>query len=563
MKILNIPQVFSTKVRWPLIGGIGLACLAALANFGLLFLSGWLLAGAAVAGLGGVAAQRAFNMVLPATGVRFFATLRIVARYAERLITHDAALRIIGQIRAKFYAHIAPLAPAALNTQRSGDLLSRFVADTDRVGQYYTDTVVPYIRALVCGCVFIAIFALFSKAVAFSVGLSFIVCGLFVPYVTGVVSDKILLRATMLQNKLQADLTDTINCLGEYLSLGAAQRQQEHLVHSQTQLTTLQCHLAATQSAAKAITGLCATATSLVVLYYATQGLLNHTLSLPQVPMLVLGCLAAFDVLAPLPAARQSLGAARLAMKRLESACTTPILSAPHTATNTPNAPYTLKLHDISFKYQEEKEWVFNHATLSIQTGERVALVGSSGSGKSSLINLLFGFYPYQNGQASFGGVDLHTMRAETLAGYIAVAGQDFHLFSGTVRDNLLLANARATEQEIWNALETVQLADFIKEIPHGLDTFVGNEGLCLSGGQAKRLSIAQALLRKTPWLILDEPTEGLDAQTEQALLENLMRARPDATFVCLTHRPAVLPFMTRVLQIKDGTFSPLQEEQA
>ncbi|MFT8565199.1 MAG: ABC transporter ATP-binding protein, partial [Acetobacter orientalis] len=195
--------------------------------------------------------------------------------------------------------------------------------------------------------------------------------------------------------------------------------------------------------------------------------------------------------------------------------------------------------------------------------GERVALVGPSGSGKSSLINLLFGFYPYQNGQASFGGVDLHTMRAETLAGYIAVAGQDFHLFSGTVRDNLLLANAQATEQELWNALETVQLADFIKEIPHGLDTFVGNEGLCLSGGQAKRLSIAQALLRKTPWLILDEPTEGLDAQTEQALLENLMRARPDATFVCLTHSPAVLPFMTRVLQIKDGTFSPLQEEQA
>ncbi len=279
--------------------------------------------------------------------------------------------------------------------------------------------------------------------------------------------------------------------------------------------------------------------------------------------MLVLGCLAAFDVLAPVPAARQSLGAARLAMKRLESACTAPICSAPHTATNTPNAPYTLKLHDISFKYQEEKEWVFNHATLSIQAGERVALVGPSGSGKSSLINLLFGFYPYQNGQASFGSVDLHTMRTETLAGYIAVAGQDFHLFSGTVRDNLLLANAQATEQEIWNALETVQLADFIKEIPHGLDTFVGNEGLCLSGGQAKRLSIAQALLRKTPWLILDEPTEGLDAQTEQALLENLIRARPDATFVCLTHRPAVLPFMTRVLQIKDGTFSPLQEEQA
>lgn len=562
MKLFYRSETFSNTARWRVATGICLASVAALANFGLLFVSGWLLAAAACAGLGGVAAQRSFNMVLPATGVRFFATVRIVARYVERLITHDAALRIIGQTRVWFYTTIAPHAPAALTTNRSGDLLSSFVTDTDRVGQYYTDTVVPYARAALCCVIFLIIFSIFSIKITFSIAIFFIVCGIIVPYCTGLISDRLLFKVKNIESSLQADLSDTFSCLGEYIALGAAKRQQAYMAQYQHKLIALHFTLAATENGAKAIIGLITTAATLITLYFATQAFTQHLLTLPEVPMLVLGCLAAFDVVTPLPSARQNLGAARLAIMRLEKVCLAPNCTENKQAPSIIPNSTLLDLQDISFKYQSTNEWIFSHANLQIHAGERVALVGPSGSGKSSLINLLFGFYRQQKGHIYFGGMSLNTVTPEILSGDIAVAGQDFHLFNGTLRDNLLLANTNATEQELWSTLDIVQLKEFVMSTPQGLESLVGNEGLCLSGGQAKRLSIAQALLRNTPWLILDEPTEGLDAQTEQVLLKNLVRFRPNATLVCLTHRQAVLPYMTRVLQIKEGTFSPMQEEK-
>ena len=350
MKIHKYLFVFSKKFYWSLLSGVLLASLAALANFGLLFLSGWLLAGAACAGLSGIAAQRTFNMVLPATGVRFFATVRILTRYAERLVTHNSALQLISQIRVAFYKTIAPQAPAALNTQRGGNLLNQFVVDTDRMGQYYTDTLIPFARAALCGCFFIAIFAYFSLHAALCIAVSFAVSGFFIPFLTGLFSDKILYRASTLQNTFQSEVTDTLNCLGEYLTLGAAQKQKNYLAQQQASFLKLQLSLAGIESLAQAATRLCSTITTLAVLYYAAQELTQHTLSLPEVPMLVLGCLAACDVLNPLPAARQSLGTARLAMQRLTHAYTTlePVEQTKPCPNNKPTTYTTVARYFIS-----------------------------------------------------------------------------------------------------------------------------------------------------------------------------------------------------------------------
>ena len=548
------------SVRLYMIFGIALACLAALASFGLLFLSGWLLAGAAVAGISGVAAQQAFNILLPATGVRFFAMLRILSRYGEKLITHDGALRVMGQLRSWCYHCLAPQAPAGLHNRRGGDLLSRFVTDTDLIGQHYTSTLLPYIRAVVCGSLFVLIMAIFSPQAALCLATGLLFSGLILPYITGLISDRLAVTLTTLHSQNRTDLADLIAATGEYLAPAATRHLHIQFTEQQLKLNRSHRLMAATESAARGLTTLCTTVTSLAVLLVATNSFHKNYLSLPEVPMLVLGCLTAFDIITPLPAARQLLSRTKLAAQRLYDACMTPpLVAAPIHPVHPDNADF-LEISDLSFRYPGSEQWIFRHAGLNIQKGERVALIGPSGTGKSSLIQILFRFYPFEAGSCHFGERDICDMQSETLSEKISVAPQNFHLFNGTVRDNMLLASPQATEADIMQALQTAGLTDWLNNTPYGLETTVGNEGFQISGGQARRLCLAQILLRKTPWLILDEPTEGLDAETEKTVLTNLIQARPDMTLICITHRRSVLPFMTRAIQIRNGQFHPAEE---
>ncbi|MFT9019078.1 ATP-binding cassette domain-containing protein, partial [Acetobacter malorum] len=222
--------------------------------------------------------------------------------------------------------------------------------------------------------------------------------------------------------------------------------------------------------------------------------------------------------------------------------------------------PLDLIVHDVSFRYPNTWHWVLEHASFTIRQGERVALVGASGIGKSSLISLLSRLHPYQDGEITLAGQDLHQFSTEDLAKTISVAAQDFHLFNGTIRDTLLLADPYADDAQMAEALRTVQLEEFVQHAPHGLNTLIGDEGLALSGGQARRLVLAQTLLRNTPWLILDEPTEGLDQKTEYALMQGLISARPDATILCITHRRTLIAFMDRTLTLAGGQICPAEE---
>ncbi|MFT9409989.1 thiol reductant ABC exporter subunit CydC [Acetobacter fabarum] len=547
----------SVGLRWRLALGVGFACAAALASFGLLFLSGWLLAGAAVAGLGGQAVARAFNIVLPATGVRFFAMVRIIARYLERVVAHDGALRLGGHLRAWVYARLAPLAPAGLMDQQGGDLLGRFVSDTDKVAAYYTDVALPFLRALLCGVVFVGVFACFTLPAAALLAAGLLLGGVLVPLLVGPAMDRLVRREAEKQSHIQAELAQTLQNMGEYLLLDAASSRAGQWQAQQAEMDRACWKLDVLESAARGLITLITFATALGVLVLAVSACRAGQLSIAEVPMLVLGVLAAFDVAAPLPLARQAAAQAKLATIRLDAACPPSVPGPVVQGADLPHAPYDLVVRDLSFAYPKTVSPVLQNANLTIRQGEHVGLVGPSGIGKSSLINLLFGFYAPDSGSISFGGVDVGTLRAEDMAAFVSVAAQDFHLFAGTLRDNLLLAAPHATEQELADVLETAQLTQFIQSLPQGLQTWVGNDGLRLSGGQARRVAVAQALLRGTPWLVLDEPTEGLDAALEQALMAALVQRCEQTTIVCMTHRQAVLPFMHRVIRVEDACFRP------
>lgn len=546
-------------VRRHMLLGIALACTGAVANFGLLTVSGWLLAGAATAGLAGAVVAQSFNILLPATAVRFFATIRILARYLEKVSAHDTALRLTGRLRSWLYARLAPLAPSGLVSVRGGDVLNRFVSDTDRVAGWYTDVALPCWRALLCSLFFAGVFLciLPKSAAVLGIGLVFAAMGVWVLLARPAYG--LMQRSVESNTALQAELADTLHGLGEWLVLGAMPRQIAKLTACQTALTHVHRRIAAREGLAGSFVTLAMFCTVVAVLCVSVQAFQAGQLTGPEVPMLVLGTLAAFDVVAALPgacvaSARVRLGAARLTGYGEGSATQS---STP----TVPAAPYDLEMRDLSFSYPHMGAYVLDHASLTVRQGEKLAIIGPSGAGKSSLVSLLFNFWSVQSGSIVFGGVDVSTTDAETLSALISVASQDFHLFAATLRDNLLLAAPQASEADMNEALKVAQLAAFVAALPQGLDTLVGNEGLRLSGGQARRLSVAQALLRRTPWLVLDEPTEGLDDTTEQALMQALLAACPQTTILCISHRTGVLPFMDRVVRLEGGRLWPEGEK--
>ncbi|ASC06729.1 thiol reductant ABC exporter subunit CydC [Acetobacter pasteurianus] len=548
--------VLMKPIQREMLVGLALAVLASLANFGLLFLSGWLLAAAAVAGLGGIVAQNAFNIFLPAVGVRFFATVRILARYLERVVTHDATLRFIGRVRAWSFERLAPQAPAVLAQQRSGDMLFRFVSDTDRMGQFYLQVMLPFAAAAICCTAYVVITGLFSLPAALVLGVGLLLCGTIIPLITAKLSAHATAQISLQQDMMHADLTEILQGMGEFMFLGAAGSVQKHIADQQANLRLCRQKIFLLEGGARCLSTIIGTLSAVAMLALATHAYHAGTLSAACLPMLALGGLAAFDVVGPLPAAWQLLGPVRVAARRVFAVCDQPPCVPAPAAKASPVQPLDLCFCNLGMHYPEAKHWALRHANLLIRQGEHVALVGPSGSGKSTLINLLFRFYDYQEGTASFGNVDLKNVDADVMAHHVGVVAQDYHLFHGSIRRNLMIACPNATEEKMWRALQIAQLAEFVRAEPAGLDTLIGEEGVRLSGGQARRLAIAQVVLRAPAWIILDEPTEGLDTQTEQELMAALLSALPpQATIMCMTHNPAVAGLMDRVVRVEDGRF--------
>lgn len=546
---------FIKPIRWHLALGLFLSCFAALSNFGLLFLSGWLITSAAVAGLAGVAAAQAFNIMLPAAGVRFFAMARILSRYLERVVTHDGALRLTSLLRTAVYAFLIPQTPSGLMDKRGGDILGQFVSDTESISAYYTDAAVPFGRAFFCSILFTGLVFYFLPIAGGILSVALICAGIFVPMITYYASYAVLKKMRHVKSRMQANLAETLQNLGELLTLNVADHSIQNIQQDQLDLDHSKLKLDFIETAARNVITIIMMAAVLLILIQSFDAYQHHVLTAAEIPMLVLGIMAAFDVILPLPAACHAKIKARIAEKQLQASCNNQHLRSTHSQSLIPMAPYDLVMDKVSFSYPSQPEIILDHASLSIKQGDHVAIIGESGVGKSSLVNILFSFYPLQSGKICFGGQDIREITSETLSQFITVVSQDFHLFSGTIRENLQFITPHITDSEINEALKVVQLEDFIHSLPQGLDTFIGNEGIRLSGGQARRLAIAQGILRKTPWLILDEPTDGLDTETEHKLIQTLLTIYADKTVVIITHKVEILPFAHKTIRLQEGEF--------
>ena len=544
-------KLFGHHFKWMALG-TGFGLVAIISTIGLLALSGWFISAAAYAGLT-VATAQLFNFFHPGIGVRLFAISRTLARYAERVVTHDVTFRILQSLRSWFYIHLEPLAPSRLMQLRSGDVLNRIVADIDVLDNLYLRVLSPSAVALLASILVVILLWLFNPPMALVVAIFLMLAGFGVPTIAMHLGGSSSHALTHNISDLRIHIVDALQGLPELLVFGAYQKQLESVKQSNLALLKSQLRMSHIRGLSNAWITILSGLAALGTLYLAVD-LVNHdSLDGAALAMVTLAVMATFEAILPLPNAYQYLGQTREAGRRLlEIAQTEPHVNFPDRSIAHPRQ-FSVTFDKVSFRYHEQAPWALNDIDIHISAGQRVAIIGETGSGKSTLIHLLVRFWNPSSGQILLGENKIEHFGESDLRRLISAVSQKPHLFNATLKENLLLACPKASEAEMLSALNAAQLLEFVESLPDRLNTWIGEAGQLISGGQARRVAVARAFLHSAPLWVLDEPTEGLDPVTEYKMMQALKQHTVGRTLLLLTHRLTDLDWMDQIVMLDQG----------
>ncbi len=536
----------SIPFTWRILFSMLLGALTVAAGIGLLTTSAYLIARAALH-------PSIAELQVAIVGVRFFGITRGVFRYLERLQTHDTAFRLLARLRVWFYKHLEPLAPARLLTQRSGDLLSRIVADIETLQHFFLRVIVPPGVAIVMISAVTFFMSRFDTWLSVQLLFFLLFAGLAIPLLTNRMARPFGEREIELRSDLNAALVDGVQGNADIL---AFEQGPSHL----DLVFNLTADIAGTRERNAWIAGLSLGLVGLTT-NLAVMATILRAVPLVQFGMLegyllavvVIATIASFEAVEPLPDAFQHLESSLTAARRLFE-----IVDAPPAVADSESPkplPESTQIHalKLTFRYADALPPVLREIDFNLSPGRILAVVGPSGSGKSSIAHLLLRFWDYSEGQILLGGTDLRSLKLEELRSLFSVVSQDTYLFHGSIRDNLLFAKPDAGDAEIFAALEQAQLLAFVHALPQALDTPIGERGLMLSGGERQRLAITRALLRDAPIWIADEPTANLDPLTEREVMRSLKSLMRKRTSLLLTHRLIELEDVDEILVLQEG----------
>lgn len=527
---------------WQIVIGLSLAILTLFASVFLLSLSGWFLASTAVAGVAGL---YTFNYMLPAAGVRAAAIVRTASRYAERLVDHNTTFKILAYLRTLAFSKILPLSANQLAQYQKADLLNRFIVDIDALDHLYLKLFSPIVTALIIIVMLFVGLSYINLPIALIISIVLTITLLAIPvifYHAGKQLGETLAKQqseyrALLINYLQGQAELTLFNAQDRYRVKLDQLESDWLYHQQKQSTLV--------ALSSALVVLIAGFLTLLVLWLIT----HYTLS-PLVALFVFVCLASSEILAPIPTAFIFLGQVLASAKR-----TTALFN------QTPDIKFTeqgkvmdlttakLQFNDISFSYPNQPFAVLNHFSLTIEAGKHIGLIGKTGCGKSTLLNLVTRTWEPTSGNIFINDTPINQLDEPTLRKVIAVVPQVITIFSDTLRKNLLIGDPKASDQQLIDVLQQVELSKLLST-EHGLDLPLGQGGRSLSGGEIRRIGIARALLHNSPLVLMDEPTESLDQQTEQQIIQLIKQTCQNKTLLMVTHRLTDNPLFDQVIKL-------------
>jgi ATP-binding cassette subfamily C protein CydC len=533
--------------RLALAGLLGLA--SAAATIGLLAGSGYLIGRAASRpGLG--------SLVGILAGVEVLAFLRGPLRYAERLVGHDATLRALARWRVWLYDCLTPRVPAALAGWRSGDLLTRAIDDVDTLQDLYLRTLLPLAIALSTAGLGLVVVGLVLPVSALALGLPLAVACTVPPALAWRGSGRD--EAAELAGTLSAHIVDAVHGAPDLLAFGADAAMRERLELLSDRSDALDRRQAKANAVAAVLTQLCLGAALVAVLAVTVNAVHGHHLNPVMVAVLPLAALATFEPVPGIATAAARARAVGASARRLLALDAVPVpLVDPAETTLLRPGPTDVSFADASLRYAPSLPRALDGVTLRIPAGTRVAVTGSSGAGKSSLVNALLRFWPLEEGTVTLADIPLDQLAQADVRATCALVDQRAQLFAGSVRANVTLGRPDATDAEVAAALAAAQLGQWVASLPSGLDTPVGDDGVSVSGGERRRLAVARAILAGGPVLVLDEPTGGLDVPLADRLLADVLEAADQRSVLLITHRAGEAARCATTITLEAGRVVP------
>jgi ATP-binding cassette subfamily C protein CydC len=532
--------------RWWIVAGVLLSFATVGSSIGLMAMSAYLISKAAIT-------TEVADLSLAITWVRFFAIARAAFRYLERVATHRTTFHILTHLRVWFYQSIEPLAPARLQQYRSGDLLSRIIADIETLENFYVRVVIPPLAAALVTVLAFTILGRFDLWLGVVLLVFLALTGFALPLISRRLSQQPADHSIAVRAELNAVLVDQIQGISDLLVYGQQEEQQTRLTQLNKALTRNQERLAMIRGMADGLTVLLTGLAGLTILFIAIPMISTGKIDGVYLALLPLAAIASFEAVQPLSLAFQNLESSQSAAQRLfELIDCEP--EVPNISRQSPQPhDYNIEFRNLQFRYAEDEPLALSGVSFTVPAGECTTLVGPSGAGKSTLVHLLLRFWDYREGEILIGGHVLHDYQVDDLRKMFSVVSQQTHLFNGSLRDNLWLANPDASEAQLIEACQQAQLHDFIQALPEGYGTIIGENGLLLSGGERQRLAIARALLKNAPILILDEATANLDALTEEKLFQALMPFMNGRTTLIISHQRTSLDHPDHVFYMENG----------
>ncbi|WP_329043626.1 thiol reductant ABC exporter subunit CydD [Streptomyces sp. NBC_01422] len=532
-------------------GKLGLALLlgslAVGSSVGLMAVSGWLISRASEQ-------PPILYLMVAVTATRAFGMGRAVFRYAERLVSHDAVLRMLADLRVAVYRGLERIAPAGLRTARRGDLLSRLVSDVDALQDYWLRWLLPAATALLVGTGAAAFTGWLLPEAGAVLAAGLLLAGVGVPWLSGVCARRAERRLAPARAALAVRVADLLGGTAELTVAGALPARKEEVRAADDVLTRIASRAATATALGGGLSALVCGLTVVGAAIVALPAVADGRLAGVELAVVVLTPLAAFEAVTGLPLAVQYRQRVRRSAERVYEVLDAPVpVVEPVEPAEAPASPFPLDVRGLSARYEGADRDALYSVDLTLYPGKRVAVVGPSGSGKTTLAQVLLRFLDAREGTYGLGGVEAASLDGDTVRTFVGLCAQDAHVFDSSIRENLRLARTDATDGQLRDALAAARLLDWAEALPDGLDTLVGEHGARLSGGQRQRLALARALLADFPVLVLDEPAEHLDLATADALTEDLLAATQGRTTVLITHRLAGIEAVDEVLVLDGG----------